>query len=88
MTTHYKDIDDVVRLDQITCAECREKVGMELLGDGMTCGESKGYGGQERCTNLKTLELHSCPYSEDVNGDRDALCQCCSDCEHECAMDI
>jgi hypothetical protein len=48
MTTHYKDIDDVVRLDQITCAECREKVGMELLGDGMTCGEAKGYGGEGR----------------------------------------
>ena len=85
MTTHLKDIDDVVHLDQITCEECREKVGMELLGDGMTCGSASGRGD---CGNLKTLELHSCPFSEEIHEDYEPHCQCCPDCEHECARDI
>jgi hypothetical protein len=86
MTVHLKDIVNVVALPQITCEECREKVGMELLGDGMTCGETRGPAG--RCTNLKTLELHSCPFNADINNDPEPHCQCCSDCAHECAMDI
>ena len=85
MTTHLKDVKSVRHLDQITCEECREKVGMELLGNGMECSG----GGQPRnCGNLKTLELHSCPFSEEIHGDPEPHCQCCSDCEHECAMDI
>jgi hypothetical protein len=82
MTTHYKDIDDVVRLDQITCAECREKVGIELLGgEDMTCDRIE-------CGNPKTLELHACPFDADINNDSTPKCRCCSECAHECAMDI
>ena len=32
--------------------------------------------------------LHTCPYREEINGDSETLCNCCSDCEHTCAMDI
>lgn len=30
---------------------------------------------------------HTCPYAEDILNDV-SLCTCCSDCEHQCAMDI
>lgn len=32
-------------------------------------------------------EDHTCPFSEDINGD-DTPCNCCEECEHQCAMDI
>jgi hypothetical protein len=32
--------------------------------------------------------LHICPYQQDINGDSETLCNCCSDCEHQCMMDI
>jgi len=41
-----------------------------------------------RCNNNDAQQEHSCPYAEEINGDRDSLCDCCSDCEHECCMDI
>ena len=31
---------------------------------------------------------HTCPYAEQINNDSDSLCDCCSDCEHDCCMDI
>jgi hypothetical protein len=31
---------------------------------------------------------HTCPYREDVNGDYDTLCHCCSYCQRQCCMDI
>lgn len=31
---------------------------------------------------------HTCPYSEEINDDSDSLCDCCSDCEYQCCMDI
>lgn len=33
-------------------------------------------------------ELHTCPYSEDINGNYETLCNCCSECSNQCAMDI
>lgn len=41
-----------------------------------------------RCNNNDAQEEHTCPYAEEINGDSDSLCDCCSDCEHECCMDI
>lgn len=32
-------------------------------------------------------EPHTCPYAEKINDITD-LCNCCSECEHECCMDI
>jgi hypothetical protein len=88
MTIHLKDIVNVVALPQITCEECREKVGMELLGDGMECGGVPASYSRGRCTNAKTLELHPCPFASEINEDHEPHCQCCSDCTHQCAMDV
>jgi hypothetical protein len=33
-------------------------------------------------------ELHTCPYKLDVHADTESKCNCCSDCEHDCCMDI
>lgn len=33
-------------------------------------------------------ELHTCPYAEDIGGDSESLCNCCADCQYQCAMDI
>ena len=40
------------------------------------------------CNNNDAQQEHTCPYAEDINGDSDSLCDCCSDCIHECCMDI
>lgn len=37
------------------------------------------------CNNNDAQEEHTCPYAEEINGDSDILCDCCSDCEHECS---
>ena len=42
----------------------------------------------QRCSKEGTNNLHSCPYDEDINGDYEDKCNCCEDCQHECAMDI
>ncbi len=32
---------------------------------------------------------HSCPFHEEMNGDYNQRhCRCCSECTHDCAMDI
>lgn len=33
-------------------------------------------------------EDHSCPYSYEIHGDADTLCNCCEECEKQCAYDI
>ncbi len=33
-------------------------------------------------------EPHPCPFNEEMNGDSETLCTCCSSCEEGCAMDI
>lgn len=38
--------------------------------------------------NTRTRNMHPCPYSEDINGNYEPMCYCCSECQHECAMDI
>lgn len=43
----------------------------------------------ERCKNNNgTEQLHSCPYSRDINDDDSECCNCCSECEYQCCMDI
>lgn len=41
-----------------------------------------------RCKSNTAKESHGCPYAEDIGGDYDTKCDCCDDCEHQCAMDI
>lgn len=87
MTVHYEDIDSPDEIETITCADCKEWVGLELLGNTLLCGEAKAYYGGS-CWNLKTKEPHTCPYAEDIAGDYETLCNCCDNCQGECAMDI
>lgn len=42
----------------------------------------------EQCHAPVSGDLHTCPYKEEVNNDTEALCNCCSLCEHECDHDI
>jgi hypothetical protein len=45
-----------------------------VLADGCGCGED--------------IEPHGCPFAEEIHGDTESLCNCCADCEYQCAMDI
>jgi len=31
---------------------------------------------------------HTCPYSSDVDGDNESLCNCCTSCQNGCAQEI
>ena len=42
----------------------------------------------ENCEEGEGVELHPCPYSEELDKDSDRLCNCCNKCEYNCAMDI
>lgn len=39
------------------------------------------------CSELASDEPHRCPYAWETNGD-DSECDCCEECEHQCAMNI
>jgi hypothetical protein len=41
-----------------------------------------------RCEIDDAKSKHTCPSLEEINDDSETLCDCCSDCEHECCMDI
>jgi hypothetical protein len=43
-----------------------------------------------RCgaTHEGVIALHGCPYDEDIHGDYEEKCTCCSKCMQECAYDI
>ena len=32
--------------------------------------------------------LHTCPYRVEINDDNESLCNCCGECEGECAQDV
>lgn len=40
-----------------------------------------------KCGNSASLGLHRCPYQWELF-ENDAPCDCCANCERECAMDI
>lgn len=41
------------------------------------------------CPHIGERDLHSCPYQVDVEGNNDPeYCNCCEDCEKNCAEDI
>jgi len=57
----------------------RENITVPSFHVNELCGEG--------CGNVAT-EPHTCPYGEEILGDFKTLCNCCTDCEHNCAMDI
>lgn len=40
------------------------------------------------CTCDEETEAHTCPFAEEINGDHETLCFCCTDCMQECANGI
>lgn len=42
----------------------------------------------EKCQVNERAEEHTCPYAVEISDDSESMCTCCSECEHECAMDI
>ena len=41
----------------------------------------------QSCKN-EGVEDHGCPFSEEIRDDYDTMCNCCSECQYECAQDI
>lgn len=41
-----------------------------------------------RCENNAAEPEHSCPYQSEINGDDQYACDCCKECEYNCAMEI
>ena len=41
-----------------------------------------------RCGKRPAQPPHTCPYAEEIHGDRETLCECCEECEKQCAWDI
>jgi hypothetical protein len=49
-----------------------------------------GEGQAVNCQSCKMIAGepdHTCPYAKEINGS-DRLCNCCRECQHQCAMDI
>jgi hypothetical protein len=43
----------------------------------------------QNCGAVSTKSLHSCPYACEIHDDHnEEYCNCCSNCEEQCAMDI
>jgi len=40
-----------------------------------------------KCGNVNSYGKHTCPFAEEMYEDQ-GLCNCCSECTHNCAMDI
>ena len=40
------------------------------------------------CNTNNGEELHHCPYREDIDGDKETLCNCCHQCTEKCEDDI
>ena len=47
-----------------------------------------GRSGKDCTCETEEIELHSCPYSEEINDNYEANCKCCEACERECREDI
>jgi hypothetical protein len=43
----------------------------------------------DECTcNTEEHAEHTCPFAEEIGNDSETLCNCCPECEYQCAMDI
>ncbi len=42
----------------------------------------------EKCGINEAQDDHLCPYSEDIDDDHDTECNCCEECEQNCADSI
>ena len=53
-------------------------------------GIAAGFCGSSRMTHSCNglIEEHGCPYQEEIYGNYEHFCTCCSECMHECDQDI
>ena len=42
----------------------------------------------ERCEKKEAQSEHMCPFKFEIYDDKEYKCNCCSECELECAMDV
>ena len=42
----------------------------------------------QTCNNNNGQDEHTCPYAEDICDDWETTCNCCDECEQQCAEDI
>lgn len=57
--------------------------------DNTYTGPNYGQCLHNRGKDQKEAPLHGCPFVSDVHNDPDPeYCNCCDDCETQCAMDI
>lgn len=40
------------------------------------------------CHNELACPSHTCPFKSEICGDDETLCDCCHNCQYECAMEI
>jgi hypothetical protein len=38
--------------------------------------------------NPQADKLHTCPFAEQINEDKESLCNCCEDCTYTCAENV
>lgn len=46
------------------------------------------FGDCDGCGQRPGTDMHTCPFAEDIHDDHNEICNCCSDCVHNCADDI
>ena len=45
-------------------------------------------GNCQNCGKDTDAGEHGCPFAEDIADDYETMCNCCSECEQQCCMDI
>lgn len=72
-----KEIDWAVSDPKLVAAKDSEARFQEAVAEERLC----------RC-GKDGVELHTCPFAEEIYGDCDNLCNCCDDCTQTCCDDI
>lgn len=77
----------IERLIELTVLECAVIVGsMEEPHQDIAKLINQHFGVGEQATD--PVELHSCPYAEELYGNYDKMCDCDEERTRQCAMDI
>ena len=77
----------IERLIELIVLECAVIVGsMEEPHQDIAKLIKQHFGVEEQAT--ETVELHSCPYAEELYGNYDKMCDCDEERTRQCAMDI
>ena len=77
----------IERLIELIVLECAVIVGsMEEPHQDIAKLIKQHFGVEEQAT--ETVELHSCPYAEELYGNYDKMCDCDEERTRQCAMDV